>query len=81
MILHALAVVNVTICPCNALMEKTMLGEAGFMTGLKPDILEPMVDLIKEVEPGYSGILRYQVEVVCVILVRRKRKQYVHFVV
>ena len=26
------------------------------MTGLKPDILEPMVDLIKEVEPGYSGI-------------------------
>ncbi|MGE9856425.1 hypothetical protein ACQRBL_32475, partial [Bacillus sp. AF62] len=25
-----------------------------FMTGLKPDILEPMVDLIKEVEPGYS---------------------------
>ncbi|PED06442.1 formate dehydrogenase subunit alpha [Bacillus pseudomycoides] len=46
----------VTICPCNALMEKSMLGEAGFMTGLKPDILEPMVDLIKEVEPGYSGI-------------------------
>ncbi len=45
----------VTICPCNALMEKTMLSEAGFMTGLKPDILEPMVDLIK-VEPGYSGI-------------------------
>ena len=25
----------VTICPCNALMEKSMLGEAGFMTGLK----------------------------------------------
>ena len=71
----------VTICPCNALMEKTMLGEAGFMTGLKPDILEPMVDLIKEVEPGYSGILRYQKwKRPCVILVR-KRKQYVHFVV
>ena len=46
----------VTICPCNALMEKSMLGEAGFMTGIKEDILEPMVDLIKEVEPGYSGI-------------------------
>lgn len=59
-----------------------MLGEAGFMTGLKPDILEPMVDLIKEVEPGYSGILRYQKwKRPCVILVRRKRKQYVHFVV
>ncbi|MCY9667327.1 formate dehydrogenase subunit alpha [Paenibacillus alginolyticus] len=46
----------VTICPCNALMEKSMLGEAGFMTGLKEDILDPMIDLIKEVEPGYSGI-------------------------
>lgn len=46
----------VTICPCNALMEKSMLGEAGFMTGLKEDMLEPMIDLVKEVEPGYSGI-------------------------
>ncbi|PZE21881.1 formate dehydrogenase subunit alpha [Paenibacillus xerothermodurans] len=46
----------VTVCPCNALMEKSMLGEAGFMTGLKPDMLEPMIDLVKEVEPGYSGI-------------------------
>ncbi|USK68073.1 formate dehydrogenase subunit alpha [Peribacillus frigoritolerans] len=46
----------VTICPCNALMEKSMLGEAGFMSGLKNDMLEPMIDLVKEVEPGYSGI-------------------------
>ncbi|OMP65760.1 formate dehydrogenase subunit alpha [Domibacillus epiphyticus] len=46
----------VTVCPCNALMEKSMLGEAGFMTGLKQDMLDPMIDLIKEVEPGYSGI-------------------------
>ncbi|HWI48307.1 MAG TPA: molybdopterin oxidoreductase family protein, partial [Rummeliibacillus sp.] len=46
----------VTVCPCNALMEKSMLGEAGFMTGLKPDMLEPMIGLIKDVEPGYSGI-------------------------
>ncbi|MEX3744801.1 MULTISPECIES: formate dehydrogenase subunit alpha [Lysinibacillus] len=46
----------VTVCPCNALMEKSMLGEAGFMTGLKQDTLDPMIDLIKEVEPGYSGI-------------------------
>ena len=46
----------VTVCPCNALMEKSMLGEAGFMTGLKQDMLNPMIDLIKEVEPGYSGI-------------------------
>lgn len=46
----------VTICPCNALMEKSMLGEAGFMTGLKSDVLQPMIELVKEVEPGYSGI-------------------------
>ncbi|KAF6578357.1 formate dehydrogenase subunit alpha [Paenibacillus sp. EKM212P] len=46
----------VTVCPCNALMEKSMLGEAGFMSGMKKDLLNPMVDLIKEVEPGYSGI-------------------------
>lgn len=46
----------VTICPCNALMEKSMLGEAGFMTGMKQDMLDPMIDVIKEVEPGYSGI-------------------------
>lgn len=46
----------VTICPCNALMEKSMLGEAGFMSGLGEELLNPMVDLIKEVEPGYSGI-------------------------
>lgn len=46
----------VTVCPCNALMEKSMLGEAGFMTGLNKDLLDPMIDLVKEVEPSYSGI-------------------------
>ncbi|OIK05195.1 formate dehydrogenase subunit alpha [Bacillus sp. MUM 13] len=46
----------VTICPCNALMEKSMLGEAGFMTGLEDELLSPMIDLIKEVEPDYTTI-------------------------
>ncbi|MEC1476780.1 formate dehydrogenase subunit alpha [Bacillus haynesii] len=46
----------VTVCPCNALMEKSMLGKAGFMTGIKPDVIEPMIDLVKDVEPGYSSI-------------------------
>jgi formate dehydrogenase major subunit len=46
----------VTVCPCNALMEKSMLGEAGFMTGLDKEILNPMIDFVKEVEPGYSSI-------------------------
>lgn len=46
----------VTVCPTNALMEKSMLGQAGFLSGLKPDLLDPMIDLVKKVEPGYSGI-------------------------
>lgn len=46
----------VTVCPCNALMEKSMLGEAGFMTGMKEDLLDPMIDLVKDVEPDYQTI-------------------------
>jgi formate dehydrogenase major subunit len=45
-----------TVCPCNALMEKSMLGEAGYMSGIKEDLLSPMIDLVKAVEPSYSGI-------------------------
>lgn len=45
-----------TVCPCNALMEKSMLGEAGLMTAIPKDLLNPMVDLIKEVEPDYKTI-------------------------
>ena len=47
----------VTACPCNALMETSMLGEAGFMTAIPEKILQPMIDLVKDVEPGYSGIM------------------------
>lgn len=46
----------VNVCPCNALMDKSMLGEAGFLTGIPPKILAPMIDLTKEVEPGYKEI-------------------------
>ncbi|MDR7316466.1 formate dehydrogenase subunit alpha [Brevibacillus nitrificans] len=46
----------VTVCPCNALMEKTMLGEAGYMTGIPANVLEPMINITKEVEPGYKEI-------------------------
>lgn len=46
----------VSVCPCNALMEKSMLGNAGFLTGIPPKILGPMIDLTKEVEPGYQEI-------------------------
>ncbi|WMJ15784.1 formate dehydrogenase subunit alpha [Geobacillus proteiniphilus] len=46
----------VTVCPCNALMEKSMLGEAGFLTGLDKQVLNPMIDFVKEVEPNYTSI-------------------------
>jgi formate dehydrogenase major subunit len=46
----------VTVCPCNALMEKSMLGNAGFMTGISDNLLTPMIDLVKAVEPDYQTI-------------------------
>jgi len=46
----------VTVCPCNALMEKTMLGEAGYLTAIPPKLLEPMIELTKAIEPGYQEI-------------------------
>ena len=50
----------VTVCPCNALMEKSMLGKAGFLTGLSKPTLSGMIDLVKGVEPdtGYNAILK-----------------------
>ncbi len=49
----------VTVCPCNALMEKSMLGHAGFMTSIPPKVLDGMIDVIKGVEPeiGYAPIM------------------------
>ncbi len=50
----------VTVCPCNALMEKSMIGRAGFMTALPKTVLEGMIDIVKGIEPdtGYGGIMR-----------------------
>src|ERR1700738_1448306 len=50
----------VTVCPCNALMENTMLGHAGFLTSLKKSALSGMIDVVKGVEPetGYGMILQ-----------------------
>src|ERR1700730_5120017 len=50
----------VTVCPCNALMEKSMLGEAGYMTSLPKDALEKMIDVVKAIEPemGYGAIMK-----------------------
>jgi formate dehydrogenase major subunit len=50
----------VTVCPCNALMEKSMLGHAGFMTGLSKPVLDGMIDVVKglEAETGYPAIMK-----------------------
>ena len=50
----------ITVCPCNALMEKSMLGHAGFFTGISKQALDGMIDVVKGVEPetGYGPILR-----------------------
>jgi formate dehydrogenase major subunit len=50
----------VTVCPCNALMEKSMIGHAGFFTSLPKKTLKNMIEIVKDVEPemGYSGILK-----------------------
>ncbi|SFL78690.1 formate dehydrogenase subunit alpha [Salibacterium qingdaonense] len=46
-----------TVCPCNAMMETGMEGEAGYMTGMNEDTLRPLIDITKGVETGYSSIL------------------------
>jgi formate dehydrogenase major subunit len=50
----------VTVCPCNALMEKSMLGHAGFFTSIRKSTLKRMINVVKGVEPetGYVAILR-----------------------
>jgi formate dehydrogenase major subunit len=41
----------VSVCPCNALMENTMIGNAGAMTGLPKPVLNTMIAAVKAVEP------------------------------
>ena len=50
----------VTVCPCNALMEKSMIGEAGYFTNLPRQALDGMIDVVKGIEPelGYGAILQ-----------------------
>ena len=49
----------VTVCPCNALMEKSMLGRAGYLTNLPGKVLDDMIEVVKGIEPntGYGPIL------------------------
>lgn len=49
-----------TVCPCNAMMEVGMEGEAGFLTGMlesMESLKRPMIDITKEVETGYDQLM------------------------
>jgi len=50
----------VTVCPCNALMGKSMLGQAGLFTSMPKSAIDGMIDVVKGVEPelGYGSILQ-----------------------
>jgi formate dehydrogenase major subunit len=50
----------ITVCPCNALMEKSMIGHAGFFTKLPSQAKDGMIDIVKGVEPdtGYGAIMK-----------------------
>ncbi|MBM7644660.1 formate dehydrogenase major subunit [Scopulibacillus daqui] len=46
-----------TVCPCNAMMEKGMVGEAGFLSGIEKGTLRSMIELTKKVENGYGSLM------------------------
>src|SRR5215831_15717425 len=50
----------VTVCPCNALMENSMLGQTGYFTGLPIHALKGMIDIVKGVESevGFGSIMQ-----------------------
>ncbi|WDF04523.1 MULTISPECIES: formate dehydrogenase subunit alpha [Shouchella] len=46
-----------TVCPCNAMMEVGMEGEAGFLTGIQDESMRPMINITKHVETGYQSLM------------------------
>ena len=50
----------VSVCPVDALMPKSILGEAGFLTGLPASTKESMTRVVKRLEPsfGFRPVLR-----------------------
>ncbi len=54
------AVIASQCAPCNALMEKSMLGKAGYLSNIPKGSLDGMIDLVKAVEPelGYGTIMK-----------------------
>jgi formate dehydrogenase major subunit len=50
----------VTVCPCNALMEKSMIEHAGYFTNLPKPVIDGMIEVVKAVEPeiGFGPIMK-----------------------
>ncbi|MFC7394914.1 formate dehydrogenase subunit alpha [Scopulibacillus cellulosilyticus] len=46
-----------TVCPCNAMMEKGMVGEAGYLSGIEKGTLRSLIELTKKVENGYGSLM------------------------
>lgn len=46
-----------TVCPCNAMMETGMEGEAGYLTGMLKESFRPMVEVTKKAETGYDSLM------------------------
>lgn len=47
----------VSVCPVDALMPKSMLGEAGFLTGLSRLTKDRLTEVVKDLEPSIGGFL------------------------
>src|SRR5262249_55642874 len=49
----------ITVCPCNALMEKSMIGRAGFLTKLPDAVRDSMIEIVKALEPetGFGPVM------------------------
>ena len=71
-----------TVCPCNAMMEVNMEGNAGYMTDTEPGSLAAMIDLTKRLNQVMVHYLRFLIQKQkCVKNVLTKRKPYAHIVV
>ena len=49
----------VTVCPCNALIENSMIGEAGLFTGIPLPVWDAAIDVVKGVEAS-AGLNWYE---------------------
>jgi len=49
----------VTVCPVNALMEKSMLGEAGYLTWINKDLKKKAIEAIGKAEDSFNLLMTF----------------------